>query len=244
MTWTTSNGIWLASSLFPVTKLYSVASGFVRIDEKEEEEAFWNDGRGIFVSRVSVWKNFWEERKETSRLGLFFLEIERIPSNLLFDSTNSKFEKFFRIMDNGAKTRATIRVALSNPAKASPILRRFCVRWIMRREGRRETSEGTFNIPSGVDLHSEKRLILASALFLPREASRSRWKRDYLVDDFAPTPHPRFSVIECISSPTIPGIIGVINVGVEQRWTRFPAGILRYMEIASPPTEKNFFPIG
>lgn len=125
MTWTTSNGIWLASSLFPVTKLYSVASGFVRIDEKEEEEAFWNDGRGIFVSRASVWKNFWEERKETSRVGLFFfLEIERIPSNLLFDSTNSKFEKFFRIMmRNGAKTRATIRVALSIIPRKH---RRFC----------------------------------------------------------------------------------------------------------------------
>lgn len=82
-------------------------------------------GRGIFVSRASVWKNFWEKRKETSRLGLFFfLEIERIPSNLLFDSTNSKFEKFFRIMmRNGAKTRATIRVALSIIPRKH---RRFC----------------------------------------------------------------------------------------------------------------------
>lgn len=67
------------------------------------------------------------EKKEKKLVDLdyfFFLEIERIPSNLLFDSTNCKFEKFFRIMmRNGAKTRATIRVALSIIPRKH---RRFC----------------------------------------------------------------------------------------------------------------------
>lgn len=62
----------------------------------EEESSF----RECRFGRISE-----KKEKKLVDLDCFFLEIERIPSNLLFDSTNSKFEKFFRIMTrNGAKT--------------------------------------------------------------------------------------------------------------------------------------------
>lgn len=87
-----------------------------RLSGTMEEESSFHECR---FGRISE-----KKEKKLVDLDCFFLEIERIPSNLLFDSTNSKFEKFFRIMmRNGAKTRATIRVALSIIPRKH---RRFC----------------------------------------------------------------------------------------------------------------------
>lgn len=84
-----------------------------RLSGTMEEESSFHECR---FGRIS-------EKKEKKLVDLdcfFFLEIERIPSNLLFDSTNSKFEKFFRIMmRNGAKTLELLSII---PRKH----RRFC----------------------------------------------------------------------------------------------------------------------
>lgn len=124
MTWTTNQMAF--DSPPPSSQLLNYTS--LRVDSFEstrkrkkrlsgtmEEESSFHECR---FGRISE-----KKEKKLVDLDCFFLEIERIPSNLLFDSTNSKFEKFFRIMDNGAKTRATIRVALSIIPRKH---RRFC----------------------------------------------------------------------------------------------------------------------